>query len=454
MALVSAVLALLILLVIALAQMVLAFNPYQGVYGQVEQMVDNQPDLESHLDYNGLASENLDPSLDVPTAQALAEWYAGSTELKISSVAAEYGEQSAEVRNAIRSMGDLAYAIRRVNDALQTVTNDNRISQEISQVRLYPDRVNPDLLISIYNDSLAEVELINELRGQLQDLATQARQISGNAQVNATIAMLQADPQDASTPVPIALMVKGYTSWQNIPDRCQSLEIQFADTVATLNQIYLTIDVAWRSDRNWGYSFWEPAASWVNRNMAWLTVLVMALIAFMLVGFFRKRTASVSVPPKEPGFNFQRWSQTHITRLVETQPREKDGSPDFWREANSLVRHLIDVPAPADASARRSAPAVARLVIIQPNGQKEERPLPDEGIYRIGSDPSFQVPINYQRAAYVELWIRKARSGYFLEVMFSDDPVMVNNKPIRAARALKHGDLIEMKEITIIYLEQ
>ena len=454
MALVSAVLALLILLIIALAQVVLALNPYQSVYAQVELMVDNQPDLETHLDYNELAAEYLQPSLDADTAQALADWYDGATELKISSVASEYGDQSAAVRNAIRSMGDLAYAIRRLNNDLQTATNNTATLQNISQVRLYPDRVSPEQLISIHNDGLAEVELINELRSQLQDLASQARQINESTEINQTMAMLQDSLNGADTPDPIALMVKGYTAWQNIPQRCQSLEIQFANTVATLNQIYLAIDGAWRADRNWGYSLWEPAASWVNHSIVWLAVVVMLLIAFMLVGLFRRRPSPVATPPKEPGFNFQRWSQTHITRLIETQNRDSR-DPDFWRDARTLLNRLIEAPEEQPVNqARKSAPAAARLVIIQPNGQKKEQPLPDEGIFRIGSDPGFQVPIDYHRAAYVELWIRKARSGYFLEVMFSEEQVLVNNKPINAARALKHGDLIEMKEITIIYLEQ
>jgi hypothetical protein len=452
MALFSALLAFLIMLVIALAQMVLALNPYQPVYAQVEALIDNQPDLESRLDYTTFVEQRLDADLDVAAARAFAEWYDGSTELQISSLASGYGDQSMEVRNLIRLMSDVAHEIRRLDNSLQGASASDRLIQDISQVRLYPDRIDPDLLQSIHEAEPDEVNAINDLRGQLQVLDTQARAISENSSAVQTLALLQAGAGEQ--PEPVALMVDGYASWQDIPQGCQSLEIQFSNTVATLSQVYQTIDVAWRSDRNWGYSFWAPAASWVNRSIVWLAVIVMLLIGFMLVGLFWKRAPAPGQVEKKPAFNVTRWAQTRFTQLVEGRARlSGGGSQNFLEEARTLVRRLVEAPEEPAPVVRKSSPTAARLVLIQPNGQKEEKRLPDEGIFRIGSDPSFQLPIDYSRAAYVELWIRKARSGYFLEVMFSEEPVLVNNKAVSAARALKHGDLIELKEITIIYLE-
>ena len=80
--------------------------------------------------------------------------------------------------------------------------------------------------------------------------------------------------------------------------------------------------------------------------------------------------------------------------------------------------------------------------------------LSRESPLRIGSDPGDAVYIPSAPPGAVEVWIRPARIGYFIEVLFSESPVLLNDQPIAGARRLVHGDSIQILDTRLLFEEQ
>ena len=100
----------------------------------------------------------------------------------------------------------------------------------------------------------------------------------------------------------------------------------------------------------------------------------------------------------------------------------------------------------------RVAHGKARVKVASSSGFKTSRALPLERAFRIGTDPHNAICIPAVGQGFIEIWIRSAKVGHFLEVMFSEAPVLLNQKPVAGARRLAHGDTIQILDYHLVYL--
>ena len=438
-----------IFILLGLSHLVLSLNPYQPLYGYISQLIESQPDLEERLDYAALANRYLKDGMDITSARGLAEWNDNTPELQIITLAAAYGDKSQTVQKSIRLTSSLAHEIRRVHNGLTINKNSPFLVAQIRAIRSQPDKITPQQLIAIRDGAPDMIKWINSLRSQLSALDVQVRQVTEDLPVVETLESLQTAPlPENSNAAAIQMMTTGFESWSTLSQRCQSLEIQFANTTATLSEMVRVIDSAYRADHSWGYSLWEPAAAWFSRFTKPLTILASLLAIFAGIGLWGSRLPRLRFRwPALP-----RWLRTFTARIIET-PTPGTSGQNFLQESRAFVKRLVE-PAKTVPGMRKGRLTAAQLVVLRANGRREEKNLPQSGTFRIGSDPSFPIYFDHQQTSYVEIWIRRARAGYFLEVMFSDEPVYLNNKIINETRSLKHGDLIELKDISMIYLEK
>ncbi|WP_322793583.1 hypothetical protein, partial [Bellilinea sp.] len=225
----------------------------------------------------------------------------------------------------------------------------------------------------------------------------------------------------------------------------QSLEIQLANTTYLLNQVLYEIEPVYRQDQVWGFSLWLKAAAWIRRSQSAIFTLSAGLIAAALLLFFWK-PLSINLNPRRLA-----------SRLTNGARRTAQGETGqlFSAQSNWLVKGLTRRPAAKPLRmSRRGSIQRPRLLIPVSGNSRIEKPLPGDGIVRIGNDPAFPVKIPLSGSEYIELWIRKARKGYYLEIMFSDIPVLLNQQPVLSSRALNDGDSIQIHDTTLLFKER
>lgn len=446
----TAAAAVIVCLVVVFASLVLALNPYQPLYDYIRQVILSQPDLEMRMSYGTLAQQYLSNSMDVEDALVVAGWYDGLTETQLSGIAAQFGDDTGNVAETIRLTSNFAHQIKSMQNSLAVIKNNPVLADNIAALRNDPAAMQPDRLIAVWDGTRDMVQWINALRSQIRDLQNSAQPLMANEEVRAVMIRIAAQPEAAGADMeaPLQALARAYSEWQGLEVHCQSLEIQFANTVSVLTNLNQTIDSAYRSDTSWGYSFWAPGAQMITAYRLPLLIAAAVVLLLSLIGL-QGRKLTFPQPKKA---NFSRKMRTFSTRFIENPAPPLHGQ-SFLQESRIFVKRLIEPPQ-GRTGARKGGLRFAQLVVVQANGQREELSLSPNTTCRIGNDPSFQVFIPQSGAAYVEIWIRKAHAGYYLEVMFSDKPVLLNARTVTSARALRHGDLIEVDETSIIYLEK
>lgn len=115
------------------------------------------------------------------------------------------------------------------------------------------------------------------------------------------------------------------------------------------------------------------------------------------------------------------------------------------------------VVAPRVSVQRRTTPrgggSNPRFIVLRSSGEREVKHLSTEKAFRIGTDPRNAVHLESGESGYIEIWVRFARAGFFIEVMYSESPVMLNRQPITGARALHNGDLVQVLDVRLIFFE-
>jgi hypothetical protein len=434
------------LLVAALiaSQVIWALNPYKDAMNQVNRLLQTHPDLETRLDYLDLARSRLSSALDPQFANAVAD-AKGSAETQLVDVLAPAGINPADIRTFTSLMNNVSVEILALNARLQGENLAAPLKPVFYQIRQQPEIIDSARLNQINQTSPMIIEDINDIRRRLLSISNNLRLIAESSDLQPIIAALTPGGSISLLEGSEAgVYISSYTVWKSIPDISESLEIQFAGTVSILNDIFTTVNAARQEDQRWGYLMWEPAALWFNRNV--LATGLSALLLLITAAGLSLRSQLIRLPflPDEKTAR-KSGSTARITSPVKYLPG--DGMEGLPPAAETI---------PASQARRRSAAGDTvnpRLLVLRPNGERETMPLSPDKAFRIGSDPRNPLFIDNREAGYIEIWIRNARAGYFIEVMFCESPVTLNRHPITGARSLRNGDLIQILDISLIFFE-
>ncbi len=443
------ILALLLIAAVVLANLVGFFNPYHTAQAQVAETLAFHPDLENRLDYTRAAAIIFGQELHPEIAQQINIWNDSLSPGDIASLAGMLEVQPQDMDIFNQWMNLLAREILALYSAISTGDQTLTMAAAISYLRDNPESNAVEQMQLLHNSIPPILERMNALRAQGQRIDALARQISEDSPVPASLAGFEF-PDHALSPYG-ALLQQGSIAWAHLPERSASLEIQFVNNIAVLEEIFLAIDAARRTDRAWGYSIWQPIAAWLQQRSVPVLLLVVLLLAAAILRYYwtpqQRFNPLQRVKPLLARLRL--WLVTLSIRPVGSRP----GSKPYLHQSRVLVNRLIQPPQRTPL-ASPSVSETARIVVVFPNGSRREYRLPQSGIFRIGSDPAFPVTTPTNPRSYVEVWIRKAHRRYIVEVMFSDDPVLLNRNPISASRVLYHGDLIQVQELHIIFLGQ
>ncbi|MHB0965005.1 MAG: FHA domain-containing protein [Bellilinea sp.] len=450
-ALVCGILGIILVAVIIAAQLVRAFNPYQDATDQVNFLLQTQPDLEVRLDYIEMARTRLQAYLDMEAAYAVAD--IGSTaEEQLVEVLAAQGIRSTDVRTFTGLIEDAAAELTALQAELQQPELAAPLKPLFYQIRQQPQISDSERLNQIQELSPKVVEDLNDLRRRLQSISTYLRQITESPHLEQIPAMLSAD---AATALPgdsdAWVYLNAYTAWKGLPKASESLEIQFAGTVSILEDVFTAVNTARLQDRRWGYSTWEPAAAWINTRLGITIAAAVVLLLIAVLLLLRSRIDWIRVN-QGPDQRIRAFMANLALSLRQARPTASLPGADFIQGGETAP------PSPAQPTRRRTLNKEGdginpRLLVLWPNGERENYPLSTDMAFRIGTDPRNPVYIDKRDAGYIEIWIRGARTGFFLEVMFCESPVLLNRLPVSGARALHDGDLIQVLDVSLIYSE-
>ena len=442
-------LALLLAAALVLANLVGFFNPYQTAQAQVAETLAFHPDLENRLDYTRAAAIIFGQELHPEIAQQINIWNDSLSPGDIAALAGMLEVQPQEMDIFNQWMNLLAREILALYGAISTGDQTLTMAAAISYLRDNPENIAVEQMQLLHSGIPPILERMNALRAQGQRIDALARQIGEDSPIPAILAGFEFP--DHALSAYGALLQQGYMAWNHLPERSASLEIQFVNNIAVLEEIFLAIDAARRTDRAWGYSIWQPIAAWLQQRTVAVLLLVVILLSVAILRYYwtPEQLFNPLQRVKPLLARLRLWLVTLSIRPVAALR----GNKPYLQQSRILVNRLIQQP-------QRTQPASqpvsenARIVVVFPNGSRREYRLPQAGIFRIGSDPAFPVTTPNNPRSYVEVWIRKAHRRYIVEVMFSDDPVLLNRNPISASRVLYHGDLIQVQELHIIYLGQ
>jgi len=443
-ALVCGILGVVTVIAILAAQLVQALNPYTEATERVSALLQSQPDLEARLDYLLLTRSRLSGSLDPQYANGLKD-VAGTAEMQLVDALTPTGIRASDVRTFTGLLNNVAVEVLALNTRLQQEDVAAPLKLQLTQIRQQPGSQDSARLAQVFERSPQVIADINDIRRRIQSITNNIRQISEDSDLQPIV--------DALSPGGTVSLLKGsdagifynsYMAWKSLPADGESLEIQFAGTVSTLNNIFSAINAARIQDQRWGYSFWEPAARWINAHV--ILTAGIALLLLLAAAGLSLRFRLIRLPFAV----VQKLVRTPASLARITQPLAKVHG-GAWENAGQSS-NVTSAPRRKVPTTDGEAPT-PRLLVLWPNGERETMPLSTEKAFRIGSDPRNPVFIDNREAGYIEIWIRSARAGFFLEVMFCESPVSLNRQPVTTARALQNGDLIQVLDISLLYFE-
>lgn len=432
-------LALTLVLTIPLARLMLDINPYHAAAEQVLALLATQPDFEAQLRELSSDRASLLEKMQPTVALEYIHWY--------DAYAARADSQAPSVTARLaQHLDQIAYAVLRYQRALGGLTGATAVAYSIGEVRSEDVNRQMTALQHIHAASPLLLAEIHEIRRANQLLAAQLSVLEQDASLQDMLAGLQSNPTDADEQT----LLQTAGQWQQIERLCQSTEIQLANTVSILNQAMQIIQPVYRQDQIWGFSSWMRIAAWLDRRVLVLISLAAMLgLSGALLIFWR---------PALPHFDRSAFSARrdsfHTLPTESASPSDTNAPVIFAQQSGWLVKGLTRrMPVARLNLSRRGVILYPRLLVPVTDGKPVEKPLPSEGILRIGNDPAFSVKIPFSGSEYIEFWIQKARRGYFIEVMFSDVPVLHNHRPLTCTRALNHGDQIQIQDTTLVFLE-
>lgn len=433
-------------LALAGSQFIQVINPYNEAAEQVSNLLLSQPDLETRLDYRGLIRGRLSSSLDPQFANAIND-VAASAENQLVDTLTPTGVRAANVRTFTSLMNNAAVELQALDARLAQENLAANLKPLFFQTRQQPSVADANRLNLIYDRSPKVIEDLTDIRRRLLSISNTIRSIQDNPEVLAVAEALMPDGSVSLLEGSDARVYStSYTAWKSLPDASESLEIQFAGTISTLNDIYSAVNAARQLDRRWGYSTWEPAALWINHNgvLLFVITLLFLLAAGVLALTYGLIQIDLPLPLKRALGTAAAARITQPLAALRGGAGEPLGSQAAAATAGTARRRLISTDGEA---------AAPRLLVMWPNGERETLPLSADKAFRIGTDPRNPVFIDNREAGYIEIWIRSARTGFFIEVMFCESEVMVNRRPITAAKSLQNGDMIQVLDLTLFYFD-
>jgi hypothetical protein len=435
-----------LLFALLISSVVLSLNPYRSAHAQVSHILVFYPDLESRLNYGYLAKSIFEQDLYPQVAQEIITWNGTLRQQEVDELAALVNSDSSTVYNFIQMMTLLSREVSIMDSLISKQQSPPLFTIALTRIRTSQELGAVDDLLQIHTGIPPSLQEMNAMRAQAQRIDPLMRQISEDMRIPQALREIQT--QNPVVNESAALFGEGYWNWVNLPDRCASLEIQFVNNIAVLNEIYAPIDSARRIDRIWGFSLWQPAALWLQQKSTSIWVLIAILVIVASVNLYWQSNLRVksTITGNNILHRLRTWSKSNLIKFLAQNRAE-----NFYSQQSRIWAKRLRIQKQNRTVSRLPADGIGRLVVQSPDGSHKEISLPDKGIFRIGSDPGFAIYTSTNPQSYVEIWIHRAPRCYYLEVMFCDEPVLLNHQPVKMTRALKPGDLIQVQSLDIIF---
>lgn len=454
-AVITGIIGTILILLIIFSQVILAINPYQDAAKQVNYLLAAAPDLETRLDYSTLTLTRLKDKISPALAYAVTTQLKPSAEEDLVKALAAEGIPVADVRTFISLMEGVANETLSLQADLLKQNQAEGLKPVLYNIRQDPKSADTTHLNQIYELSPIVLEDMNDLRRRLVSLSNNVRLITDSGQL-APIreAFNGKDPIQTAALGDARAYYYSYNAWKDLPEACESLEIQFAGTVTILDDIFTAVNAARLKDRRMGYSLWEPTALWVDSKLLLISFAAAAFLTVAAVSYFgrgprpaRSDTAAVDAAAAQ--------LESRLSRIIgsavkppQAQPAAPEKQPAPPPAPNGHTPAALQRRA-----VRRSVGANPRFLVLHAGGERETKHLSTEKAFRIGTDPRNAVHLEAGDSGYIEIWVRFARAGFFIEVMYSESPVFLNRQTFTGARALHNGDLVQVLDTSMIFFE-
>lgn len=450
-AVICGIIGVLLVLLIVFSQVILAINPYKDAAEQVNYLLQAAPDLETRLDYTNLTLNRLKKQIDPELAYGITTKADPSAEGQLIAALASEGIRATDVRTFTSLLEGIANETLALQTALQKDNQTASLKPILYSIRQEPNEVDTIRLNQIYEVSPTVIENLNDLRRRLLSLSNNMRLITDSTQLSPiTESLDEKGPSDFANLGSAQVYLNSYSAWKSLPDACESLEIQFAGTVTILDDIFTAVNAARLKDRRIGYSLWEPTARWVDSNLLLIAIAAAALLITAAVSYFGREKQLPQPDPSEAQME-SRLSRILASAITPTQPRS------LTRQTEPVEAAAPSAPMTAVTLQRRTMRSGGgsnpRFVVLRSSGGREIKHLSTEKAFRIGTDPRNQMHIENNENGYIEIWVKFARAGFFIEVMYCESPVLLNRQPFTGARALRNGDLIQVLDVSLIFFE-
>lgn len=453
-AVITGIIGIILILLILFSQVILAINPYQDAAKQVNYLLAAAPDLETRLDYSNLTLTRLKDKISPALAYAITTQLKPSAEEDLVKALAAEGIPAAEVRTFISLMEGVANETLSLQAELLKQNQAESLKPVLYNIRQDPKSADTTHLNQIYELSPIVLEDMNDLRRRLVSLSNNMRLITDSDQLEPIREAFNGkDPIQTAALGDARAYYYSFNAWKALPEACESLEIQFAGTVTILDDIFTAVNAARLKDRRMGYSLWEPTALWVDSQLLLISFAAVAFLVIAAVSYFGRGPHPAQADTAADAAAAQ--LESRLSRII--------GSAVKPQQAQSPVPEKQPAPPPAQnghtpaalqrRAVRRSVGANPRFLVLRASGERETKHLSTEKAFRIGTDPRNAVHLEAGDSGYIEIWVRFARAGFFIEVMYSESPVFLNRQPFTGARALHNGDLIQVLDTSLIFFE-
>lgn len=442
--------AVVLLMLAAGAQLFLLLNPYQRAARDITALLATQPSIENNLDRINTATASLSDHLALYAAESLIRTEGSAQTERARAAFARWGIPGRDVTAFSGLMKSLASEILNLSNSIQQESLAVNLSPLLAEILREGGWVSATI-DQLYTQIPAALEQIANQRLRLRTVANGASIIFETPQfaplLNA-LAEVYAPPIALSDPDLLYYALAAH-SWVELPALCESLEIQLANTEIVLREIFSVVLEARRAADRLGYDQIEPPVEWINQRIpviipgsAGLILTASASLAWMKRASLRPPRPAHLIKLFASAVRLARQNFIRLRRIMITSLADC---------ADRLKTHLKMRTAPRPPAA--PPPVESCLHVIQTGLPRAVRRLSRDRPLRISSDPRGSIYISSARPGAIEIQIRPSKAGFFIEVLTSEAPVLLNNQPILGARRLTDGDAIQILDTRLLFQE-
>lgn len=432
--------------VLIFAYLLLNANLYNFAENRIETVLQQNDDLESHLlSYGDIAQQWRDKLHPV---MGIARFVDNVSKLikdfgLWEDILNAAGKSTPGGRFMLDQIVKISHELVVLDDALEKITV-SLIAQPDFQTLRNPDiYLGKEGLSTAYGNTKDISDGLNTVSQKIERISSYISEITDLDQMSSLLTLL--DKYRIQTPSQASLpndLYDGIQAWKALPQTLDTINNQINADVNTLNRVRNWYYVAYYGDKALNYFYLRNLLQWIVDRRLMILAIISILIAVSIGSFIGM-----------VGLNEIQWrARKRPKYIVQNNPQSPPPTPRRT-QPKAPVERVQNAPTTVNVINIQNDLEGPSIICAWSDGRTRKMALPMEGKITVGCGLSDELKTDRKLSSPSQVMIKKGRTRFFVEILANTFPTALNGSPIASARSLKNGDVIQVGDSSIVFLE-